>query len=589
MAKKKNPKTPYDRAVAMLADDDELLSLAHYSIDHITDHRFNELHMKESYYRGTAYDNRPFDWNSNFVNSNAWPLGARAFSSQKMHDKQQPVSMRQPNAKLALARTITHRFSSLLFGENRFPKIQVKRSIKTQHYLNEIIEQAKVKLHMLYAANLGGAVGSVITMFKVVDGQFRLESFNTKWVIPLWEDFHEGEMSAFCIVYPITKYVFDKQKKVWELKPYIYRRIITKQLDIEFELQEAVSVANAQGLKVRAKNPQQTPRPNPERTFAHDLGFVPAQFIQHTPRMDQIDGDASCDTAYDMIDRINENLSAIHHAMQGNLDPTLVLKVTPDDYRKLMTMGGIVQTGSDGDALVVGDKGDAKFIEITCEGIKVAIEIVQKQIEYVLMLCECVLADPHKITGAAQSAAAIQLLYAPMLSKTDILRTQYGDNGLKRLLGKMLRAYFIITEVMELSKPDTEGSSSSDSDADEGLERHTFQPVMYLNPDTRNDEEVVPDEMITEKDIKLVWGQYFEPTVSDVFQAAEAMVMATGGRAVTTPSVAATFMSRFVGDHDIEHTISELQAYETEQQEREEELATKAAAKPKPSSSNKNK
>jgi len=223
MAKKKNPKTPYDRAVAMLADDDELLSLAHYSIDHITDHRFNELHMKESYYRGTAYDNRPFDWNSNFVNSNAWPLGARAFSSQKMHDKQQPVSMRQPNAKLALARTITHRFSSLLFGENRFPKIQVKRSIKTQHYLNEIIEQAKVKLHMLYAANLGGAVGSVITMFKVVDGQFRLESFNTKWVIPLWEDFHEGEMSAFCIVYPITKYVFDKQKKVWELKPYIYR------------------------------------------------------------------------------------------------------------------------------------------------------------------------------------------------------------------------------------------------------------------------------------------------------------------------------------------------------------------------------
>lgn len=558
MARKKAPKTPYERALALMAEDDDVLSLAHYSIDHINDHRFNDLHDKEAYYRGTAYDKRPFDWNSNYAHGNNIPLGAKAMATMR-HDAQQPVALRQPNAKLPLARTIVHRFASLLFGESRFPHVQVKKSLNTQRYINEIIEQAQMKLHMLYAATLGGAVGSVITMFKVVDGRFRLESFNTKWVIPLWEDFHEGEMSAFCVTYPFTKYVFDKAKKQWVLKPFIYRRVVTKHLDIEFVPQEAVTVASANGMRVKPKDEKETPKPNPERTFAHDLGFVPAQFIQHTPRFDQTDGDAACETAYSMIDRINENLSAIHHAMQGNLDPTLVLRLTPEDYRKLQTMGGVVQTGADGDALVVGKDGDAKFIEITCEGIKVALEIVQKQIEFVLLLCDCVVADPHKITGAAQSAAAIQLLYAPMLSKTDILRTQYGENGLKRLIGKMLRAYHAITEVVEGA---------------EQMEKATLEAVHYMDPETEKMVEVRPDEDVIDKDVKLVWGQYFESTVSDVFQAAEAMVMATGNRPVTTPEVAATFMARFVGDLNIENTVAKLKQYEAEQQAQEEKMAT---------------
>lgn len=560
---------PIKRAQETLADP-QLGLLARQTIDHATDSRFNDLDRKEAHYRGTMYERRPYDWQGRPVPLNqslhVGEQAALAYSGDRP-----PVSMRQPNSRYAVGRIVPNRFASMLFGNRVFPYVQVDKSKTTEQYLNGIIKQAQLKLRMLYAAQLGGAMGSVVPMFKVVDGKFKLEILNAKWIIPLWKDFDENEMRAFSICYPVMRQVYDKDAEVWRTKPFLFRRLVTEDMDIEFELQDAKIAIQGSGISVKPADPKAPLKINKERTYHHGLGFVPAQYIQHVPRFDQIDGDAACETAYDIIDRINENLAAIHHAMQGNLDPTLVLKITPEDYKKLLAMGGMVRTGADGEGIIVGDKGDAKFIEITCQGIITALDIVDKLIGFALEISDCVIPDPYKVSGAAQSAAAIQLLFSKMIDKADTLRTQYGENGLKKILAKMIRAYHLLSSPVE---------------KDGEVERGTFKAVKVKDPKTGALIEVAPEEDIDYDDLDLIWGQFFAPTSADIFQLTEAAVMASGGKAVTTVPVAARAVAPYFQDLAVEQTIVDLERQEKEALAREEaankaQNATVSTPKPK--------
>jgi hypothetical protein len=569
------------RARAALSDA-TLKELANYTVDYATDPRFNELDRRDAYFRGTVYDGRPFDWDGLPRQQNAKPLivGASAqqvYRNYNGDDEKAPVKMRRPNTQYALGRIVPNRFAAMLFGNRVFPHIQVPKSKDTEHYLNGLVKKAQLKLHMYNAALLGGSMGSVVTMFKVVNGRFRIENFNAKWVTPLWDDFGENEMSAFSICFPIAKLEFNKDKNIWEHKPYLYRRIVTEQFDVEFQLQPGKVVFHGDGVSVKPKDDSPLVI-NEDRVYEHGYGFVPAQFIQHLFRPDQIDGDPACEGAYDLIDRINEGLAAVHGAVQANLDPTLVLKLSADDYAKLMSMGGVVRTGTDGTGVVVGEKGDAKYIEITCEGIKAAMEIIGELRTYMLEVVDCVIADPHKLTGAAQSAAAIQLLYSPMLAKTDVLRVQYGEQAFRKLLGKMLNAYFMLTEARE------------DEETGDIL-NPKLKMIEVQDPETNKMRQVEPDPSVEYDDIELLWGDYFPPTTADMFQATEAAVMATGGRAVMTVARASRALASYYGDSTNDQTVADLKKQEEEDEQHEMTMATlgakaKAAQSgPKPGSS----
>jgi hypothetical protein len=474
-----------------------------------------------------------------------------------------PVCERTPNAPYHLGRVIVNRFTELLFGEHRFPKVEVPNSHETEVFLNELAKSVQLKAHMIEAATLGGSQGSVVTMFKAVKGKFQLESFNSKWVTPEWEDYHSGEMYAFKVSYPYEDYAYDEQLKEWVLKLFLYTRIVTQEIDVTFFPQEA-EWKYGFNAGVQLKDPKEQLRVNPDEAFYHGFGFVPAVFIQNLPRHDQIDGDSSFECAEELIERLSENLSAIHSALQGNLDPTLILKITPEDYKKLQLMGGVISTGSNGAAIVVGDKGDAKYIEIQCEGIKVAMEVIGMMRTYALELADCVIADPHRLTGAAQSAAAMKLLYAPMLSKCDMLRTQYGENGIRKLLGKMLSAYRLLTAVRTLE----DGTQTQGK----------FKDLKYKDPKTQKLVVAKPDMDTDPDDMGLKWGDYFMATTADVFQAVEAAVMATGNKPVTTQKRAAAYVASFLEDPDLETTLAELVTEAAQTKKDEMELAKAGAA-----------
>lgn len=546
----------------------KISNLARRQIDYARDPRFTCLNDKEAYFRGTIYDKRPYNWYGELLATNkasfTMPLAVNVTPDNV------PISLRRPDTPYHLGRTIVNRFVSMLVGEHRFPFFQVPNDKSTEMYVNKLSRNIQLKAHFTEAATIGGAIGSTIVMFKVVDGQFRIETFNSKWCNVVWEDFQNADMEAFCVSYPYEDLDYDEEKGQWVTKTYLYRRLVTKEVDIHFHPQEAV--VDMLTKRIYPKDETALPSIDEDNTTEHGYTAMPAVFIQNMPRFDQADGDTSPEGAYELIDRINENLSAVNAALQGNLNPTLVLKMTPEDYKKLQTMGGFVQTGATGMGIVVGATGDAKFIEVTCENLKVAMEVIALLRTYALELSDCVIADPHRITGAAQSASAIDKLYGPMLSKVDLMRTQYGDRGLKKLIGKMLEAFHALSGVVK---------------GENGPERRTFKPVKVLDPETKKMITVVPAKDITEDDIELLWGDYFLPAPADVLQATQAANIATGNKPIMTQADAARYVSPYLKMGSVDQTVADLEKEAAEARDHELKLtALGGAAKAKPGPEN---
>lgn len=528
---------------------DESFHLLDAPVPYEDDARFQELKRKEGYYRGTAYDSRPNTWAGGIIT----PYGeVKGLENSKFI----PFNERKPSAAYHLGRPIVNRFVAMLVGERRFPRIRVPGDPTTEECIQLTTSNMQLKAHFTEAATIGGSEGSVCVVLKVVDGEFRLEVFDPKWITPVWDDFHAGKLDALRILYPYSTQVYDKDKKSYLTKWFVYRRIITKTHDVTFVPQE---LKDADGL--RLKNPEETPTPDENKIFCHDFGFCPAVYIQNLPRYDQTDGDSTYEAAFDLIDRICEQLSAVDHALKGNLDPTLLLKITPEDWKKLESMGGVVQTGADGACLIVGDKGDGKYLELNGDGIRLAMDIIDKLKNYALETCDCVMADPERISGNAQSAAAIVKLYAHMLSKTDMLRTQYGERGIKPIVGMMLE---IIRKKSKVSYRDEDGK----------IVRGKFKLPKKIDPETGKKAELKPSPGVTVDDIYLQWGEYFEPTTDDVFKAVEAATMALGGSVpASTVEIIVKYLAPFLHDNDPINTAKLVQALHDELKEMKEKEA----------------
>lgn len=539
------PKLQREKLRAGLAEDSARRLLVKY-VDYGQGSRYEELNNREAYYRGTQYRNRPYDWNGALAKDSGGTLNITGTNA--MLSDRPPASSRQPRAQYDLGRIIVNRFAALLCGADRFATFRVPKSAQTEAFLNAIGEQLQLRPIFSEASTLGGAVGSVVVMFKVVDGEFRLECFNSKYVlVEEWEDFHAGEMSAFAVTYPYRKSEWDEDKRMYMDKWYIYKRVVTATVDVTCK--PIPSVFNASDNSIKPEKDNYIPQIDYEESFVHDLGFVPAQFIQNLPAYDQVDGDSTIQCGYGLIDMINEQLSAIHEGLLANLDPTLLLSMSPEDYKKLQSKGGVVQTGSSsGIAIVVGEKGDGKYLEISGEGIKLAMELIEKLRQFLLEVADCVIADPHRITGAAQSAAAIAKLYAAMLAKCDMLRNQYGD-ALKRLMAKIMRAY--------MEKKNT--TVLDDSDGTAKRKQLFIKQIEGYDPETEKVIKLEPEAHISYKDIALNWGDYFEATAADAFAAVEAAVMAVGGKPVTSQEAAVKYVASFLGDPDPAHTMSDIQ------------------------------
>ncbi|MFM2153886.1 MAG: hypothetical protein RL199_2321 [Pseudomonadota bacterium] len=464
--------------------------------------RQTELNHLYAVYRGQQYETCSSEWDGSqkisridreAINSGAYiPPGFYDLGAML------PLRFRKPTAPYPLARVIVDRFTSLLFSEKRHPRVKVEDDDATDDYVSALLEASRFWPIWMQARGLGGAMGSVAVGFSILAGKPHLEIFDPRWATPTFVSRTGNELKRLEVLYQYPREIYDGETGVWREVPFWYRRVIDAERDIVYR---SIPVTD------------EAPVWQVENEVVHGLGEVPVAWVQNTPSQDDADGDSDYHGVLEMLHAIDQLLAQAQIGTIANADPTLVISTDaslPPDLAK----------GSRA-PIQLPSSGKAQYLELQGIGAKAATELADLYRKRVLEACHCVLDDAASDGSAKvrRTATEIERSYAAMIARTDVLREQWAEMGIKPLLRKMLRAIRHVEQ----------GRVGEDG--------RVVRGVVVIPPHIDRDAngKIVgkrPREIGEGEVIELVWPSYFEPTIDDADVAVKTAAAALAGQLV---------------------------------------------------------
>lgn len=496
--------------------------------------RYRELDRRQSYYNCTQHDWKSFDFDGRAIAGEGGGGITQPFLSTAKYAQYVPLRQRRPSSPYRLPRVITNAFTSLIFGEGRFPKFRVEGDSQTEDFVQTCVKVMQMPTKMIQARNLGGSVGSVGLSWCYYEGRPRMQVHNTKNVfVHSWEDREMFIPRWVTEIYQYPKTEWDPRRKRYVKNLYWYRRDWTPNEDVLFE-PILVEAGREPGVDVPWT-------PDVRKSVHHGDGLTHFTWIQNLPCEDP-DGLPDYDGLYENFDTLDLLLSVITKGATLNLDPTVKLKMDPMLVEK---MG--IKKGSD-NALVVGETGDADYMELGGQSIEAGINLFNAKRGYILEVAECVIPDPNEIAASGTSSVALKVIYAPMLGKGNLLRDQYGGGGTRLLepvvvVGRKASKSRVIlfaddgTPVEAIQELDLPKKVVQEPEMDELGEPTGEQTTTF--------EERVPGPG---GDIEPAWGPYFVPTPQDQQLQVTTLSTAAGNQPImsqqTAAELAATIYNR---------------------------------------------
>lgn len=487
--------------------------------------RTAELARLDSYARSTQYDHRRFDWDGKMTG-----YGEQADISPGWYV---PLKMRRPRARYDLPKLITKRLSAMTLGSERWPELRVDGDPEAEDYIKALAEAAKLPAKMLEAREKGGSSGTAVVSFKFADGKPRVLVHESRHVHVLrWADRDERVIGAVLKAYAYPRTVWDQEGRPKQITLYFARYWDETKEVVWDPIPEALARNGAWATAVKSY------------AVEHGYGECPVYWAQNLPDSEQEDGLSDFEGLLDQFDEINELLSATSKGTKANVDPTLVVKDDPGNNP------GVVRKGS-GQAIF--SKGGAEYLELKGDAVKAGQELVKTLSQMALDVAGVVLGDPKELGTRAQSAAAMRMLYQPMIAQCDVLRSQYGELIARLLLG-MLRAARLINQTEA-------GEVVLTADG----RRVQEKPVVVLPPRFESTGEgddrtvtVVERTPGTSENLTLNWPSYFAATASDVSQDVDAATKAKG--TTISAKTAVKYTAHHFGVKDVDQEIAEIEA-----------------------------
>lgn len=478
-----------------------------------------ELNHYWSYFRCANYEARSVDWSGHQVESHLEreAIASGGFIPPGFYDASgatMPLKYRRPMAPYYLGRVIVNRFTGLLFGASRHPKVMVEGDPDTEDWLDGFVRVTRLWARMTMARTYGGAMGSVGMGFKFVSGRPKIEVHDPRWCTPEFVDRSELIVRQLekRYMYPAT--IRDPMTGEYVEAWFWYRRIIDEDRDVVWP---KVPVGDGAEPDWEGRYSVQ------KREVQHGFGFCPVVWIQNNPVQDDIDGDPDCHGIYDTIEAIDCLGSQGIRGTIANCDPTLVISSDGD-------MDGVAK-GSD-NAIHLPAGGEANYMEITGAGPKAAREQAAELKDQALEVARCVLDDTGD--GQPKTATEIEKRYSSMIEQADQLREQYGEEGVKRLLEMVLRAVRQLGGTKTVTR-------------DDGLPE-IVRDVVRLPPRAIEDDAgnvtYEPRKLGFSDYITLKWPPYFRPTLDDTNKA-----VAAAGAAKQFGLIDSEHATQFVASH----------------------------------------
>jgi len=482
--------------------------------------RFGVVDRHEAYLSAVQDFAKRYDWDGDLISDGNAPIKPGWVV---------PLAQRRPRARWDLPKVINSRFTALLFGTDRFPEVTVPGDPDAEEYVKGLAEAARLPLRAIAARRLGGAGGAVGASFAFVEGRPRVEVHSVKHLTVLaWEDRAEWRPSAVLKTYCYPRRVYDPATGKLVTVDFYYARLWTQTDEIEWEPIPA-TVAKTADWSL-----------GPRRTRTHGWGFCPFYWTQNLPNDEDEVGVSDFDGLHDNFDEINRLVSSQARAVLYNSDPTFVVKIDPA-YNE-----GQIQKGH---GAAVFSPGGAEYAVLPAHAVKTIEDTLAMLRQATLDMANVVQADAEKLTGAAQSAQAMRILYAPMLAQADVLREQYGEGFIKPLLVGMLRAARIVqAQAQTVEGPDGETVIVRQSVKLPPRVEHGDDGAVTLL-------ERIPGES---DQITLNWNPYFSPTWQDIKAATEAAQLANGGKALISRRTSVAAVQSLWGVDNVDDEIAAM-------------------------------
>jgi hypothetical protein len=338
-----------------------------------------------------------------------------------------PLRDRRPSVRYNLCRIVAEDAATLVFGEERFPRVTCD-DVAVAAALNELAEETALATVMTEAA-VCGSVGSVVVLLRVLKGRVFWSVMGTAFLTPEWQPDAPDTLKSVTEQYKVRGSalrergyaIADKDLSRW----FWFRRM----WDCSAELWYLPWPVTAE--------PNETAGPvvDDARSVQHGLGFVPMVWIRNLPGPSATgapcDGACTFKPAIDTQIEIEYQLSQAGRGLKYSSDPTLVVK-EPAAADEQFVKGA-------GNALVVSDKGDAKLLEIGGTAAAAVVEYVRFLRESALESMHGNRSDPNRFS-AAQSGRALEVMNHGLIGLAGQVRTSYGNQALKRMLRMVLDA-----------------------------------------------------------------------------------------------------------------------------------------------------
>jgi hypothetical protein len=352
-----------------------------------------------------------------------------------------PLRDRRPSVRYGLCRLVVDDSVSLLFSEGHFPVAEAEGNEPVKEALAALIKDVRLNDTMLAAATMG-SVGSVAIHFCALrqkDGTYRpfFKPHRTQYLTPTFD--------------PAAPDTLAKLREQYKVRGEVLRdrgyTIDSNDLIADFWFaREWDENAETWFIPWKVKDENAVPDvPDRQRTVTHNLGFVPWVWVRNLPGelklidaslegksllYSDVDGGCTFAAAIDDMIEIDYQLSQAGRGLKYSMDPLLMLKepAAQEDFVR-----------SPANALMVGEKGDAKLLEMGGSAFGVVIEYVRALRELGLESAHGNRANADKVS-AAQSGRAMELMNQSLIWLADKLRVSYGEGALLTLLRMALKA-----------------------------------------------------------------------------------------------------------------------------------------------------
>lgn len=502
--------------------------------------RQQDLNWYWAWFATVRYDARKVDWDGSehVERIDAEGIATAGVLPGGFYDagRDFPLRFRRPSAQYCLPRVIVNRFTSLLFSQSTHPKIRVVGTEESQDYVHALAEACRLWTRFGQARTYGGAQGTFCVGFKIVDGVPQVEVHDPRWVTPKFKNLDTLELASIDKRWMWPEHVMGKEgeyEQVW----YWTRRIVDAEKDVVWN---KVPVGDGQ-------EPDWNEHP-PDQNVAHNLGECPVVWGQNTPVSDSEDGEPDCLGTFDMVEEMDALLSSTGEALKRNLDPTVII----NSDLKLATL----QKGSD-NAIKVEKGGGASYLEGTFTGTDKGLAQAMKLRELILEVAQCVL---DQESDTSKTATEARQNFASMEARCDVLREQYGQQGVVPLLEKMLRAARKLAQ------------GTIDATGRKQIGTIKLPPREVAGEDGQKTFQ--PRQLPMDEDlfISLEWPPHRRPTTEEAQAAAGAVASARTANVISDER-AVKYLSPFFGTEDVP---AELERIRSEEKEREQQSEAKA-------------